>query len=516
MVTLSSKLLGQISPGDLSSLHSHLEGMSNCTKCHHIGSQVRNNECLACHSEISQLQKENKGFHSSSDVRNKNCVQCHSEHHGRNFRIVNINPKTFDHSKTSFQLTGKHGKIDCFDCHKPDFMTDAKYKKHKGTFLGLKTSCNSCHQDYHQGSLGNSCQDCHGTDAFRPAPKFNHSSTKYDLTGAHQKVECIKCHSIETKNGKKFQRFKGIEFTSCASCHKDFHKGKFGDKCATCHVTESFHVIKNLGSFDHGKTNYPLVGKHTSVDCKACHKNGLNTRPKFDKCISCHLDYHKGEFTKNGSQTDCNSCHSLDGFNFTSYTIDRHLKSNFILNGAHLAIPCQSCHKKNEKWNFKIERRDCVDCHKDVHGGSVPVKYTGEKSCTACHTTERWNEVNFDHSKTNFVLLGVHQKRSCTKCHTSNKGINSVNIYFTKKSECVGCHKDVHAGQFAKNGIVLCQSCHQYNNWKPELFDHNNTSFPLNGAHSKVDCYKCHKQVVDEKGKYIKYKFGEVKCALCH
>src|SRR3989339_130634 len=204
---MCAKLSAQISPGDLSTAHSNLEGMSNCTKCHNIGGQVRNNECLACRTEISQLQKENKGFHSSSDVRSKSCIKCHSEHHGRKFRIVNFNPKTFDHSKTSFQLTGKHAQTDCFKCHTPDLMSDAKYKKNKGTFLGLKATCVSCHQDLHQG--------------------------------------------------------------------------RFGDKCSSCHVTESFHTIKNLTNFDHAKTNYPLLGKHTNVDCKACHKNGLNTKPKF-------------------------------------------------------------------------------------------------------------------------------------------------------------------------------------------------------------------------------------------
>ncbi|OGU68052.1 MAG: cytochrome C [Stygiobacter sp. RIFOXYC12_FULL_38_8] len=513
---MCAKLSAQISPGDLSTAHSNLEGMSNCTKCHNIGGQVRNNECLACHTEISQLQKENKGFHSSSDVRSKSCIKCHSEHHGRKFRIVNFNPKTFDHSKTSFQLTGKHAQTDCFKCHTPDLMSDAKYKKNKGTFLGLKATCVSCHQDSHQGSLGNACQNCHEGDSFRPASKFKHNSAKFDLTGAHQRVDCAKCHAVETRNEKRFQKFKGVEFSSCTSCHQDFHKGKFGDKCSSCHVTESFHTIKNLTNFDHAKTNYPLLGKHTNVDCKACHKNGLNTKPKFEKCINCHSDYHQGEFTKNGTQADCAVCHSIDGFNSTSYTIERHIKSNFILTGAHLAIPCQSCHKKTEKWNFKIEKRECTDCHKDIHGGSIPQKLLTGKTCESCHTTEKWKSVTFDHNTTKFLLLGNHQKQSCNKCHVRNEIGNRLIISFKRKTECLECHNDVHAGQFTKNGIELCRSCHQFNNWKPELFDHNKTSFPLDGAHSKVSCNRCHKQVVDEKGKYIKYKFGEVRCALCH
>lgn len=490
--------------------------MSNCTKCHNIGGQVRNNECLTCHSEIMRLQKENKGFHSSGDVKNKNCIKCHSEHHGRNFRIINFNTKTFDHSKTSFQLSAKHDELDCYECHTPKFISDEKIKKRKGAFLGLKTTCNSCHTDAHNGSLGSNCESCHGMESFKPAVKFDHTKTKFALTGAHQKVDCAKCHLTSVKNEKKLQQFKGIEFANCSSCHQDFHKGKFGAKCNTCHVTESFRAIKNLESFDHSKTNYKLIGKHADVECKQCHTKGLNVKPKFEKCIDCHTDYHKSDFVKNNSVTDCKMCHDINGFQTTSFTIEEHAKANFKLTGAHLAVPCQLCHFKNDKWKFKIEKKECSSCHSEVHGGSITNVLHISNKCLACHTTNNWREVNYDHSATKFPLLGNHLKQSCTKCHLRNEFEKRVIISFKKKSECVECHADVHVGQFKKNGIVKCEACHQFNTWKPELFEHNNTLFPLDGAHSKVNCYKCHKQVVNEKGKYIKYKFGEVKCALCH
>ncbi|MFA7419287.1 MAG: multiheme c-type cytochrome [Melioribacteraceae bacterium] len=490
--------------------------MSNCTKCHNIGGQVRNAECLTCHTEITQLQKSKKGLHASADVTGKKCIQCHSEHHGRTFRIVNINTKSFDHSKTSFQLSGKHAKTDCYECHTPKYINDEKIKKHKGTFLGLSATCNSCHTDVHQASLGNNCENCHGMESFKPAIKFNHDKARFVLTGAHLKVDCSKCHLTIIKNEQKLQQFKGIDFANCSSCHQDFHKGKFGPKCNSCHVTESFRVIKNLDSFDHSKTNYKLLGKHASVECKQCHTSGLHVKPKYEKCIDCHTDYHKGDFVKNNFVTDCRICHDVKGFQLTSFTIEEHAKANFKLTGAHLAVPCQSCHFKNDKWKFKIEKKECSSCHSEVHGGSIPSGLLKNNDCLACHTTNQWKEVTYDHSATKFPLLGSHLNQSCTKCHVRNEFEKRVIISFKKKSECVECHNDVHQGQFIKNGIVKCESCHQFNNWKPEQFDHSKTSFPLDGAHSKVYCYKCHKQVADEKGKYIKYKFGEVKCALCH
>ena len=67
----------QVSPGDLAKPHAHLEGMSNCTKCHNIGGQVRNQECLTCHTEITKLQNEKRGYHNSNEAAKKNCFDCH-------------------------------------------------------------------------------------------------------------------------------------------------------------------------------------------------------------------------------------------------------------------------------------------------------------------------------------------------------------------------------------------------------------------------------------------------------
>ena len=508
--------IAQISPGDLSNLHSNLEGMSNCTKCHNIGGKVRNQECLECHSDVKKMQDEKRGYHSSEEVVKNKCVQCHSEHHGRNFRIVNIDSKKFNHDKTGFLLTGKHFKVECTGCHKSEFIVGEKSKKHRGTYMGLSAACSGCHQDYHLATLGLNCDKCHSTESFRPASKFNHDMSSFDLTGTHTRIECVKCHIMENKNGKSIQKFKNIEYKSCNSCHKDMHKGKFGADCNSCHVTESFKKIKNLEKFDHTKTNYPLLGKHQTVKCLDCHKGGLHIKPKHEKCIDCHTDYHKGEFIKNTFQTDCNACHSLDGFLLTSYSTERHQKTKFILTGSHLAIPCQSCHLKNNTWSFKIDGESCTNCHQNVHGESISTKVLDEIKCGTCHNSEKWNVVSFNHKLTRFELLGVHRKQDCKKCHLYKDQSSSEKISFRVKAECITCHKDIHLGQFTNNGIADCSKCHQFDNWKPDRFDHSKTKFLLEGAHLKQPCYKCHKPVADKEGRYIRYKFDEVKCATCH
>ena len=100
-------IYSQISPGDLTTAHAKLEGISNCTKCHVLGEQVQVSKCLDCHKEIKALMDANRGYHSSSEVKGKNCWSCHSEHHGRNFRIVNFKRDGFDHSKAGFQTNRK-------------------------------------------------------------------------------------------------------------------------------------------------------------------------------------------------------------------------------------------------------------------------------------------------------------------------------------------------------------------------------------------------------------------------
>ena len=514
-------LFGQISPGDLTTAHSKLEGISNCTKCHVLGEKVENSKCLDCHSEIKDLMEKGKGFHSSSDVKGKDCFKCHSEHNGREFRIINFDPKGFDHNKTGYSLTGKHAEIDCNKCHQPKFVSNLNLKRIKDTYLGLTENCYTCHEDYHQITLGNNCGSCHNTISFKPAAKFDHSSVAFRLTGAHEKVECIKCHLKEKRNGKDFQVFKGVVFESCESCHRDFHKGKFGKECKNCHSTSSFKDI-NKKEFDHNKTNFPLRGAHAEVKCFGCHGNNLNSKPKFAKCTDCHKDAHFGEFTVNKIIRDCTDCHSLESFKITTFTITDHSKIKFELTGTHQAVPCQSCHfqEKFKQWHFKNIGLSCIDCHHNVHGTEIKERFMPQNDCTSCHSTASWEKISFNHDLTNFKLEGRHKTVKCKKCHENVTGEDKVEFKFISlKSDCQACHRDVHCGQFnseQKGDKQICENCHGFDNWKPVKFDHERTTFSLKGAHEKLLCSACHKRVSENENLFIQYKLRDFKCASCH
>ena len=249
-LVIAINLQAQLSPGKLIQGHADLEGLFNCTQCHTLGNKIDDNKCLKCHTEIQSLLDQDRGYHNSREVRNKACAVCHSEHHGRNFDMTRFDQDNFDHELTGYELTGAHQKIDCRECHIPDFIADRDLKKRQETFLGLEQECIACHEDVHQNTLStNDCASCHSTDDFVPANYFDHDDTDYPLVGQHADVACIECHQKETRNGKEFQQFTGIEFSNCVSCHDDVHDNKLGTNCKQCHSEESFTSMRRIRRF---------------------------------------------------------------------------------------------------------------------------------------------------------------------------------------------------------------------------------------------------------------------------
>lgn len=509
----------QLSPGELSKAHEHLEGISNCTKCHNLKEkEVPNSKCLECHKEINTLISEKRGYHSSDEVKGKECASCHNDHHGKDFQIIKFDKKNFNHNLTSFPLEGHHATLECDECHTKEHIKEKNSQRTTGvSYLGLKNECINCHEDFHQETLGDNCSSCHGFESFRPATGFNHQETKYPLVGAHQKVACVECHPMAIRNGKEFQQFSDIKFANCTDCHKDVHNGKFGVDCLKCHTMDSFQGAQYSTAFNHDKTNYPLRGKHQTVDCKACHKNNLTDPIPYQRCTDCHEDYHHGQLTQKDKTKDCDACHTVAGFTPSTYTIEQHNQSQFVLKGAHLAAPCYDCHKKGFRWEFREVGSKCSDCHKDIHQGFIDEEYYPRQACDNCHSEASWNSIRFDHNKTSFELLGKHATLSCRECHyPKDKDGKSVQRFSTLTPDCENCHTDVHQGQFIKGNRNDCLDCHGFDDWKASKFDHSKTRFKLEGGHKGVDCEKCHKLIKTEKGDVVKYKFEEVKCSDCH
>jgi hypothetical protein len=616
-LSFSAAAGAQISPGPLSKAHESLSGTTHCAVCHLFGASTPTFKCLECHKEVAQALAGKHGYHAQMQMRNpngKDCVRCHLEHNGEDFSLIHweASREQFDHRLTDYNLEGKHAGVACEKCHTSTHMVPAdraliRIKDVSKSFFGMSQDCVTCHNDPHKGQLGNDCQRCHNFSDWKAANNFDHSKTRYPLTGLHVKVECAKCHKPDAPGGAA--RFKDMKFNTCTACHTDPHRGAFKKSCEECHSTAGWKKLLPGFEFDHSKTKYPLLGKHAQVLCVQCHVNGDFKRPvafancvdchkpdphkgqfqarpkqgecaechtverwkptlfgvkehatskyplagkhvkvecakchipagkdtlykvKFELCSDCHKDAHDNQFAAAPWQNRCESCHTVQDFHRTTYTIAKHRNTRFVLAGAHVAVPCADCHKLGEAGRtdkilpFHFEDRTCTACHKDPHHGEFKERMAQRRAngtplgCEACHNVKSWADVNgFDHSKTKFPLLGAHRSVACGQCHKPTTAYESR--FKGTSQKCEACHAEPHGGQFvAKDDRQThCADCHNVQRWVPSTFNHNTrTHFSLEGGHANVPCDKCHKETKMVGGKLILiYKATPAKCADCH
>ncbi|HXN05814.1 MAG TPA: cytochrome c3 family protein [Nitrospiria bacterium] len=381
------------------------------------------------------------------------------------------------------EVASAHEKLEgqCTECH---------------TLGGKKIyfdKCLTCHKEaktdvetmrgYHGKIDAGKCETCHKEHKGRNAPlvvlepqAFNHLKTEYPLAGKHQKSPCKGCH-LKPKYRETPR--------DCYACHKkdDKHKEELGRSCEKCHNPASWKEI----SFDHGKTHFPLEGKHKPLDCGKCHAPGKPLKIETT-CVSCHKkeDKHKGALGPS-----CERCHVAAEWKKIRFD---HSKTEFPLEGKHLETSCEKCHT-GPKEKFKETPKACFSCHQkdDKHKGSQG------KDCKTCHKAASWKEVRFDHDRTQFKLVGSHQKTECEKCHKTPQLKETPKV-------CYECHKkdDKHKGAAGET----CDRCHRVSEkWKEIVFDHNLTKYPLLDKHLEVSCKKCHG--------LEKFKVSSV-CSNCH
>ncbi len=126
--------------------------------------------------------------------------------------------------------------------------------------------------------------------------------------------------------------------------------------------------------------------------------------------------------------------------------------------------------------------------------------------CSECHNADSWKvdlpQITFDHSKTNFSLIGQHQNLDCKSCHNS--------LVFSKMDkECFSCHKDIHQATVGLD----CANCHTPTTWivKDIVGLHQKGRFPLLGAHKTADCAQCHSGYSQ-----LNFEPLNIDCYACH
>ncbi len=527
----------------------------SCAKCHtpegdKIGPAIykwpnlKTENCLACH----------KPFHIGTLSAKYNDGQCSRCHEQGTWKIPN-----FKHEVTGLTIKAKHLEIKCIKCHKQDpQLGEATYKVLTGItkavpyqWTGLKPACISCHKDIHQfdnylskrfGKL-TLCQACHNERSFKDTSNFNHKlDTRFNIDGKHRELTCNKCHintDLTNKDSVRIYRFKDLEKDNCVICHKSPHLKTFSaknllQKCISCHGTTSWKETRKNGQFNHTlDTRFPLEGEHKKIQCDVCHKNGKNKIYKFtydDKqfCEACHTNVHKKQFSEKFANKSCLECHDSEKFkNLKKFD---HNKTNFALDGKHAdpKMACEKCHRPTKEFitykHVRVRPKGlfqfaddgkglCESCHKNVHLNQFS-KNSLRQACGSCHTNQAFRPMKeYDHNITGFSLLGLHKETKCKKCHIktneffnnpTHNPVRKFNFHGISTTECDGCHKDVHKGDFGNS----CTECHSEDKkWKVVQKFHNN--FLLTGVHYTLRCDECHKDQRRLGG------IGDT-CIMCH
>lgn len=198
-----------ISPGALLDAH------------HSIG-----NDCFACHTPFLGSRSEK-------------CVACHAVERIGRFTTTG---QPIEGTKTAFhQHLTEH---DCMACHvehrgRPGAQA-MKAFSHELLDPAMRGECGSCHarpQDALHGQVEGGCQQCHRTDAWRPAT-FDHA--RFFLLDGEHDTACATCHV-----GGDFKRY------TCYGCHEHSPEGiraehveegiRDFENCVECHRSADEH-----------------------------------------------------------------------------------------------------------------------------------------------------------------------------------------------------------------------------------------------------------------------------------
>ena len=351
--------------------------------------------------------------------------------------------------------------------------------------------------------MGN-CKRCHGDGS------------------QHDNGRCLECHTEIARRQQKGEGYHGrLGAQTCAECHQD-HRGL---------AAKLIEWPLGQRGFNHALTTWPLVGAHKKADCRSCHeprriddKDALALQQKGrdtflglpTACADCHFDEHRSGRHGGRPGVECARCHTPDAFKPTPrFDHNNKAMASFALTGQHKKVACNKCHTPTVDDDtpesafpspqgreylqlHDIPHSSCIDCHDDPHRGSFG------RTCTQCHTTAGWLQIlqtaedTGFHEKTKFPLRGGHTSVACKSCHGPFPGQKAV-FKGLKHERCSDCHMDAHVGQLASSpgGIDAsrCDRCHTVNGFSPSTFDeaaHDQTRYPLDGAHRAVACAACH------------------------
>ena len=168
-----------------------------------------------------------------------------------------------------------------------------------------------------------------------PGPLVSsHAEAEAECANCHARFEresqnqlCLACHEEVAEDLTLMSGFHGLSpevpGAECASCHTD-HEGRDADILSL-----------DRDDFDHELTNFPLLGRHTEVECVDCHMPEETFHAAEASCIACHAedDQHRGNLGES-----CADCHSELGWDDIHF--DHEATADYALTGAHAEQTC--------------------------------------------------------------------------------------------------------------------------------------------------------------------------------
>ena len=218
----------------------------DCRKCHAVPSiaggaaPVMAKASFSADSSFKDQRIAPPGTRLQFRFASLTCSGCHTDPHGVN--AENLTCETchtsegwssvlpFDHSRLQINLEGAHreaaDKQACTKCHAARSVGDGIKAAKAPVFSGISMQCAGCHADKepHGGQFNISeneskdCSSCHTPGAWN-ALSFDHSRTRFTLSGAHRSLSCAKCHKEQSdSDGKIVRLYRDTPF-DCLNCH---------------------------------------------------------------------------------------------------------------------------------------------------------------------------------------------------------------------------------------------------------------------------------------------------------
>ncbi|MEW6413175.1 MAG: cytochrome c3 family protein [Candidatus Zixiibacteriota bacterium] len=500
----------------------HAPAVDECQGCHvphyskdnlHLLSARPNELCSSCHDyESLDLQKE----FVHTPAAQGDCAGCHNPHGGNQPKLVTGRMTKVD---VGGLMVGQLPKLSgisadlCYTCH--DDLKE-EFRRQNAHAPVAQGECDACHAAHGSDNVGfvvaaapDLCVTCHDVD-----DALTTAHDGYDITTA----DCLECHNPHISDQPKLVRntlHPPFADNDCGSCHEIGPDGKAVliasaiELCSACHetVTESAELEHQHAPFAgeecgachslHAADYAGLLRFEGSSLCMTCHENikdqqqlsvshrpfeegqclechrphasaypGLTTKPAESFCVSCHEDINR-QITEGAPHApvadgDCGACHVPHAGNQSA-----------LLTTSKVEL-CGQCHDLTDRdlrtahKGFSLEGVDCQNCHA-AHAGPAGSKGLllpdvhvpfADGDCTSCH----------DGMKAHQLIAPVN--RVCFACHedflesTANAVVHAP---LQREDGCVECHGP-HVGYgsklLLKEGISLCLSCHDDNEFK--------------------------------------------------